>query len=295
VTAPGPTGSADPAPDLGAPPALDPGDFPAERLSYRHVDFTVLPELEAESLLGRLGAVMQVTASPEVPLGAGWAASRWAERRALLRTMRGYVAEADGSVVGFQLYRGYRAAGRHCLQLVAGYVLPEYQGRGVAHVMNARILFREVAIHPARPFYLVAAMVNPIGLHAWRRRLVCPAAFYPPIPGSSAPHARLRAAAAAIVAEQFPGKVFDAEQGILQAVTPARGTPIPCSGVPEIDGFFEGEVDPLRGDAVLMVCDGSRWMLIRSAAEFLRAIPRARRARSSRGNRTAMPTRGAER
>ena len=258
-------------------PSAPPGEG-SGRLSFRHLALHRMPRDEADRWLAELGEVVRGAATPDLPVG-GWAADRWEARAESLRGVDGYVALHGGRAVGFVLNRVFPSGGRRALQLYA-YVLPEYQGRGLAASMNARIVFHELAHHPVASHYLVAPMTAPIALRGWRTHIATRRDFFPRLAGSSDPRPSLVEAAERIAAEQFGGHEFDPSTGVLRGVTPPRDrTPAP-SGDASIDRLFRDHVNAESGDTVLMVVDASRRQVAASVVQLLRAAPRAMRTRS---------------
>ena len=237
-----------------------------------------MPRDEADRWLVQLGEVVRGAATPDLSAG-GWAVDRWHARAESLRGVDGYVALDGGRPVGFVLSREFPSGGRRALQLYA-YVLPGYQGRGLAAAMNARIVFHELAHHPFASHYLVAPMTAPIALRGWRTHIATRRDFYPRLAGSSDPRPSLVEAAERIAAEQFGGHEFDPATGVLHGVTPPRDRTPPPSGDPAIDRVFRDHVTPASGDTVLMVVDASRRQVAASVVQLIRAAPRALRTRS---------------
>lgn len=240
----------------------------ATRVSITHARFATLGDDQAHTLFEELMAVAMSSVTE--------AATRDLEgrRRGLLNHASVYMARADGRIVGFVIYRMGSLVGRPSAHLVAACLLPEYQGRGVASALNARIVLRLLRTRPFSPVFVVAHIMNPVALEGWRSRIRNRTYFYPRIAGSAPPNPTLVAAALEFATEHDFDCNFDLDTGVVHGRLLPGSAPKARSKDPSVNQHFDSWVDPERGDALLMVVDGGRRMILTQVGELCVALSR---------------------
>lgn len=251
------------------------------RVSIHHVRIPQLADAAAEELLDRMRDVMVATACPHDDPQVNWAHEFWQDRRASIRRgSNAYVFRAaDGSVVGFFVYRITSHRGRACLHLQSGYILEPYQSRGLALTGNVRAFLRALVRSPLSGIYIVADMGSAIALWGWRKHVASDRAFYPRLPGARAPHPGLVQAATEYAQQHYPTADLEVTTGRLRGRSIPRSGRFADCGQPALDEWFERNMDPQAGDSVLMVIDGSPRVVARHVIEVGVALARVLRSR----------------
>jgi GNAT superfamily N-acetyltransferase len=258
--------------------------FPVEAVAdqagpvrIRRVRLGGLPAGEARRLFDRMGQVMVATLNPGGSADANWAARDWDRRWPAMRTCDAYLAEQDGRLVGFLAYETVRVARRRAVHLLAAYILPDYQGLGIAFSINARIVFRSLLTRPLADQVLVMDVLNPLAFRAWRVRVTDGRNFFPAVGGSAEPSPGLQRVARQVAADRYPSVQFDPASGVLRGKTLPRDGDPPHSGDLVVDRYFDRHVDASSGDTVLVVIDGNRRAVLDGLAQMVRAVPRSLR------------------
>jgi hypothetical protein len=263
----------------------------ARRLRYRRHRLSELSTAQFADLHAAMGRLMHDTvAATEDPT---WADTLWERRKeALRRHASACLAYDSVRLLGFMTYELFRIGGRTCVHLGSCYIDPQVQHRGVAFSLAARIGFAHFALTPFVDLYFTTSVINPVAVAAWRARSPSPRPqhLYPPLVGERAAPA-LSALAVEIATRQFPGIHFEPRTGVLRDDSLPREPTRHPSGDPEVDAFFDHHVDPRRGDAVLLLFDASRRVILHNLAQLLAAGPRAVVARPGRRRRRAAPAR----
>jgi hypothetical protein len=272
-----------PAPATDAPPATS-GE-PAQRLTESHQScapivthhrFAGMSRSAADAILDDMAIILARTFTPDVEIQSSWVVADFDSRRAQLRShASAYMAYDGDRAVGYVAYQHHRLAGRWCINLLSACVLPEYQSKGLAFTMNARIFFRSILRRPWSSFFIAAHIVNPVALEGWRRRVHDPRDFFPQLDSRRPPRDRLVQAAREFAVINSPGLEFDSLTGVVSGRhLPGRRVEVRC-GNGEIDRLYEGHVSGERGDTILMAIDASRVAILSELAEVVRAAPRA--------------------
>ncbi len=244
-------------------------------ISYQRM--AKLSSERAEALLDEMRAVMLQTACPEDMTPASWAYRHFESRRRSMRANSDvYLFHSeDGKLVGFLVHEITRLRGRPCIELQAGYVTPDYQGRGLAFAVNVRMLLRGIARAPMSGVYVMGVVGSAIAVRGWRDRIATDAHFYPRLPGADVPSPSLVEAAKDFAASAYSDRVFDEGCGRLHGVTSPRYTRFAECGDESVDAWFVKNVNPLEGDAVVMLIDVSVGLLISHITKLVRAVPRS--------------------
>jgi GNAT superfamily N-acetyltransferase len=236
-----------------------------------------LPAREARRIFDRMGEVMVATMTPGEVGERSWAARDWARRWPAMRSCDAYLAEQGGHLVGFLAHEDVRVAGRRGVHLLAAYILPEFQGRGIAFSFNARIVVPGLLTRPFANQLLILDVLNPLALRAWQVRFRDGRCFFPAVDGAADPSPQLRRMAGQVAADRYRSLDFDPVTGVLCGKTLPRGPERPLSGDPAIDDHFARHVDPAAGDTVLVVVDLNRWVVLASLGQVLSAVRRSLR------------------
>lgn len=265
-------------------------DPAGDDVSICHVRLCDLDDRCAERLLDRMRDVMVQTACPGEPPESTWAWTFWQDRRdAMRRGSSAYVYRSStGAVVGFFVYRITRHRGRPCVHLESGYILEPYQSRGLALAGNVRAFLRALWRSPWRGVYIVGDVGSAIALWGWRKHVRSDRAFYPRLPGTGPPDPQLVAAAREYALERYAGAELEVATGRLKGRSIPRSGRFAECGQPDLDRWFEENMDPCAGDSVLMMIDGSPALVARHLVEVVMVLWRGlanRLARNRGGDR----------
>lgn len=183
-------------------------------------------------------------------------------------------ATCEGDVVGFLAYRVMQLAGRPTVHLVVASVLPEYQGKGVAFAINARIVLRNLVATRFASLVVVAHILNPIAMMGWWSRVDDQSGFYPQITAERPPPL-LRRVAEEFAADVDEGFDFNPDTGVVTGRHPSGPRQLRESGHPGIDSLYRDNLCLYEGDTVVTVIDVSRRRVVAEFGELLRAIYRS--------------------
>lgn len=262
------------------------------KIRLHHGRLASIPDRERDLLMDGFCVVAVAALTPGSSVEESWVSADWKARRDwIIENCSAQWATSGTDVVGFIVYRTMRLAGRPAVYLNAASVLPEYQSRGVAFAINARIVFRSMAAARFAPVVVVAHILNPIAMKGWWSRLNDQKAFYPQITGVEPP-VHLREIAEEFAAEVDEGLEFDPATGVVKGRHPVGSRPARESGHPGIDSLYQRHVCLDAGDTVVMVVDLSHRTILAGFGELLRAIHRSATvalhpARRTQSKRTA--------
>ncbi|HKY15875.1 MAG TPA: GNAT family N-acetyltransferase [Microthrixaceae bacterium] len=244
----------------------------------RHVRLATLPTAEADAVFDRLTDVVAASMTPGIPPERSWAVSEWEARRdQLIARSEVEIASIGDVVVGFLIYEFLVLAGRPTVLLIAGCVRPDWQSQGIGFALNFRLVLRTIARARGRGIWLVARILNPVALHAWRKQLHDASRVWPNLGEGPSPRPELERAAHEFVERYEPDSTFDPVTGVLKGRHPPGQRVHRPSGSSLVDDFYEAHVDLENGDTVLMVIDGSRTVMLAHAARIVASAPRGLR------------------
>lgn len=245
------------------------------KIELHHRRLASVTASERDRLMDEFCRVAVVALTPETSREDSWVSADWASRSEWITEHCSVQwATCGPDVVGFLAYRTMQLAGRPAVHLVAASVLPEYQGKGVAFAINARIVFRSLAAARFASVVVVAHILNPIAMKGWWSRLNDQGAFYPQITDAEPP-LLLRRVAEEFAAEVDEGFDFDPDTGVVKGRHPSGSRPTLESGHRGIDSLYQDNVCLDSGDTVVMVVDLSRRTILGGFGELLRAVYRS--------------------
>jgi len=239
-------------------------------LEYSVIGLQSLSGAEFDSLFDEMGKVM--TAAVAVGDAGGWSLESWESRRDRYRSVdHTYLARCEGELVGFTVVEMAVVDGRRCAHMVAGYIRPEFQGRGIGASFCSRLIWRMLLRKPWSRFYICADIINPIVLAGWRQKCARKRALYPSIePKYATSH--MNRIAGLIAADRYPACPFDVATGVMGNTGPPRDTPTAVSGDVSLDQHYRSHVKPEAAESVLLVIEVDARSLAASAFDLTRSI-----------------------
>ena len=260
------------------PKLVVPGE--ARKVSLERVRFADIGDDCRERVFSEMAIVASQSTGADTPFEESWMGQAWPERcKFYADGCEAYLARSSERLVGYVVYCYGTVQGRPITHLLSAYVLPEFQGRGIAFAANARAVLRMLALHPLSQVYVAGCVYNPIALDGWRRR-VLPESFYPRLGSLTSPRKELRHVAEEVASSNFGSLDFDSIRGVLHNKNPGRRSSPPLCSSAQVNEYFAENVGST--DTVLFVIEGNRRLLMRELSVVLGAIPRMLRSRFTR-------------
>jgi len=220
------------------------------RYRLRHIERPgTLPRHVQDALLD------MITRASEVMFDGADTARYWDERRDYFEQITDWwVADRDGCLAGWCAFVRWETPAGPALYIDTLGIMPRDRRSGIGTVLVTEAWMRR-CIERRRAVVMTMRIQSPLIL---RMVLRCAAPWSYPRPGFARRRRtdrRAGAIAAHAAARTSPGFPFDAETFVIRGVFGRKlyGGPIPRTGVPALDDWFDRHLDIERGDALIAV------------------------------------------